>query len=92
MHDKAASADSSSRTQQITAPRERAEHPGEAETATFAQTDSVATPARLEVRCPSCHAPVQLAVKTPLASVTCASCGSQFSLINENDACGGRAH
>jgi tetratricopeptide (TPR) repeat protein len=55
------------------------------DTATFAQDDSVAEQARLEVRCPSCHAPVGVAVDTALTSLTCRACGSQFSLVNEND-------
>jgi hypothetical protein len=59
---------------------------GGIETATFARDDSVATPAQLQVRCPSCHASVELAVDTSLTDVTCSTCGSQFSLINQNDA------
>jgi tetratricopeptide (TPR) repeat protein len=56
------------------------------DTATFARDHSVRGRAQLEVRCPSCHSPVELAVDTPLTDVTCSSCGSQFSLINQNDA------
>ena len=37
----------------------------------------------LQVRCPSCHVPVELAVDTPLTDVKCSSCGSNFSLIDQ---------
>src|SRR5262249_29877754 len=56
------------------------------ETITFAAEDSVSQEARLEIRCPSCHAPIQMAVDTALTDLTCGSCGSHFSLIDENAA------
>ena len=37
---------------------------------------------RLEVRCPNCHAPLEVAVDTLLTDLTCLACGSQFSLVN----------
>ena len=41
---------------------------------------------QLEVRCPNCHAPTEVAVDTSLTDLTCASCGSQFSLVDQNQA------
>src|SRR5205823_5514703 len=41
---------------------------------------------RLEVRCPSCHAPMEVAVDTPLTDLTCPVCGSHFSLVDQNQA------
>ena len=41
---------------------------------------------RLEVRCPNCHLPTDVAVDTALTDLTCDSCGSQFSLVNEHEA------
>src|SRR3954465_4261006 len=38
----------------------------------------------LEVRCPSCHTPTDVAVDTPLTDLTCSSCGSHFSLIDKS--------
>jgi WD40 repeat protein len=61
------------------------EHRGVAETVTFAAQDSVADRARLDVRCPSCHAQVDVAVDTAFTSITCSACGSQFSIISDND-------
>ena len=37
---------------------------------------------RLEVRCPHCHTPLELAADTPLTDLTCESCGSHFSLVD----------
>ena len=41
---------------------------------------------RLEVRCPSCHAPMEVAVDTSLTDLTCSSCGSHFSLVDQSKA------
>src|SRR4029078_3114565 len=41
---------------------------------------------QLEVRCPNCHAPTAVAVDTSLTDLTCASCGSQFSLVDQSQA------
>lgn len=38
---------------------------------------------RLEVRCPSCHSPTEVAVDTSLTDLTCGSCGSHFSLVDQ---------
>jgi WD40 repeat protein len=40
----------------------------------------------LEVRCPSCHVPMNVAIDTHLTSLTCKSCGSEFSLVDTADA------
>jgi WD40 repeat protein len=46
-----------------------------------------ATPRRaLEVRCPNCHAPMEVAVDTALTDLTCPSCGSHFSLVDQSKA------
>lgn len=39
--------------------------------------------AYLEVRCPSCHAPMEVAVDTALTDLTCDNCGSHFSLVDQ---------
>jgi tetratricopeptide (TPR) repeat protein len=41
---------------------------------------------RLRVRCPSCHAPMEVAVDTALTDLTCSSCGSHFSLVDQSQA------
>ena len=41
---------------------------------------------QLEVRCPSCHVPMEVAVDTALTDLTCSSCGSQFSLVDQRNA------
>jgi tetratricopeptide (TPR) repeat protein len=41
---------------------------------------------RLEVRCPMCHAPMEVAVDTQLTDLTCSSCGSHFSLVDQSQA------
>jgi hypothetical protein len=39
---------------------------------------------RLAVRCPSCHAPMEVGVDTVLTDLTCSSCGSHFSLVDQS--------
>jgi serine/threonine protein kinase len=41
---------------------------------------------RLEVRCPNCHARTEVAVDTLLTDLTCESCGSSFSLVDQSQA------
>src|SRR5438105_1712176 len=41
---------------------------------------------RLEVRCPNCHAPTEVAVDTTLTDLTCSACGSHFSLVDQSKA------
>jgi tRNA A-37 threonylcarbamoyl transferase component Bud32 len=40
----------------------------------------------LEIRCPSCHTPMEVAVDTALTDLTCSSCGSHFSLVDQTTA------
>ncbi len=40
----------------------------------------------LEVRCPSCHAPMEVAADTALTDLTCSACGSHFSLVDQSKA------
>lgn len=40
----------------------------------------------LRIRCPNCHVPAELAVDTPLTDLTCATCGSHYSLVDQNKA------
>ena len=50
-------------------------------------TENVSSPAvsgGLHIRCPHCFQPVEVVVDTPFAEITCSECGSQFSLIGEN--------
>ena len=37
----------------------------------------------LEIRCPSCQTPMQVDVDTSLTELTCKSCGSHFSLVDQ---------
>ena len=39
----------------------------------------------LEVRCPTCHAPTEVAVDTKLTDIKCDSCGDHFSLVNRSE-------
>jgi tetratricopeptide (TPR) repeat protein len=41
---------------------------------------------RLEVRCPNCHTPMEVAVDTLLTDLTCSVCGSHFSLVDQSQA------
>src|SRR4051812_22392745 len=48
--------------------------------------DNASGSGRLEVRCPNCHAPTEVAVDTSLTDLTCGSCGSHFSLVDQDKA------
>jgi WD40 repeat protein len=37
----------------------------------------------LEVRCPSCHSPMEVPADTEFTDLTCPSCGSHFSIVNQ---------
>ena len=37
----------------------------------------------MEVRCPQCHSPIDLADDTPLSHIACPSCGGSFSLLGD---------
>ncbi len=39
----------------------------------------------LHIRCPHCSNPVELLSDTPFESITCRSCGSAFSLVDQED-------
>ena len=39
----------------------------------------------MEVRCPHCHAPIDLPSDTSLSDITCPSCGSSFGLLGEDE-------
>ena len=39
----------------------------------------------LHIRCPHCSNPVELLTDTPLDSITCRTCGSAFSLVDQGD-------
>jgi tetratricopeptide (TPR) repeat protein/tRNA A-37 threonylcarbamoyl transferase component Bud32/ribosomal protein S27E len=40
----------------------------------------------LEVRCPGCHSPLEVAVDSALTDLKCKSCGSNFSLVDQSKA------
>jgi serine/threonine protein kinase len=50
------------------------------------QHDSRPDSGRLEVRCPTCHSPMEVASDTHLTDLTCSSCGSHFSLVDQSQA------
>ena len=39
----------------------------------------------MQVRCPQCHTPVEMASDSPLSDINCPSCGSSFSLVGEDE-------
>jgi hypothetical protein len=41
----------------------------------------------MEVRCPHCHSPIDLADDTPLSDIARPSCGGSFSLLGEETVC-----
>jgi tetratricopeptide (TPR) repeat protein len=43
-------------------------------------------PGHLEIRCPNCHTSMDVAVDTLLTDLTCPSCGSHFSLVDQSQA------
>jgi WD40 repeat protein/serine/threonine protein kinase len=48
-------------------------------------TDNRASPdSGLPIRCPHCHKKTEIVVNTPLAEITCSSCGCPFSLVHES--------
>ncbi len=47
---------------------------------------SSSSSSQLEVRCPNCHSPTEVAVDTSLTDLTCGSCGSHFSLVDQTQA------
>jgi tetratricopeptide (TPR) repeat protein len=47
---------------------------------------SDSTSGRLEVRCPNCHQPTEVAADTTLTDLICSACGSHFSLVDQSQA------
>ena len=43
-------------------------------------------PGYLDVRCPCCHVHIVVPVDASLSDLTCSSCGSHFSLVDQRDA------
>ena len=70
----------------IAAAREQAAQSIGPEVATRSHHNSDTGSGRLEVRCPSCRAPMEVAVDTALTDLTCDSCGSHFSLVDQSKA------
>jgi serine/threonine-protein kinase len=61
--------------------------PNQFATATTAETKvGHSGSGRLEVRCPTCHVATEVAVDTELTDLTCSSCGSHFSLVDQGQA------
>src|SRR5689334_16712507 len=56
---------------------------GETETRTH---HSASASSSLEVRCPSCRLPIDVAVDTVLTDITCSVCGCHFSLVDQSKA------
>jgi regulator of protease activity HflC (stomatin/prohibitin superfamily) len=61
---------------------------GNNETATLpdSRTATGSGSGRLEVRCPNCHAPTEVATDSALTELVCSCCGSNFSLVDNNAA------
>src|SRR3954465_6772233 len=54
------------------------------ETQVYGDSDTGQGSGRLEVRCPNCHVPMEVAVDTTLTDLTCSACGSHFSLVDDS--------
>jgi WD40 repeat protein/ribosomal protein S27E len=59
---------------------------GRTKTLSTANRSTTGGSGSLEVRCPNCHSPMDVAVDTALTDLTCASCGSHFSLVDQSEA------
>ncbi len=72
----------------IATARERVAKATDTEVATRSRhkSDTGSGSGHLEVRCPNCHAPMEVAVDTQLTDLTCSSCGSHFSLVDQSKA------
>src|SRR5262245_61730612 len=70
----------------VRAAREQAERPSRADTDTHRGREFDTDSGHLEVRCPSCHVPMEVAVDTTLTDLTCTACGSHFSLVDQSKA------
>jgi tetratricopeptide (TPR) repeat protein len=47
---------------------------------------STQTPGTIQIRCPSCHTPMDVAADTRFTDLTCTACGSDFSLVDRSQA------
>src|SRR5436190_2043224 len=65
------------------APRVNGEH-ASPETRVHGDSDTGHKSGGLEVRCPNCHVPMEVAVDTALTDLTCSACGSHFSLVDQS--------
>lgn len=81
-----ASSDVSRKRRFIEAARRRAEEGTHANSDTFDGMQAETGSGRLEVRCPGCREPMQVAVDTTLTDIVCPVCGSHFSLIDQGQA------
>jgi tetratricopeptide (TPR) repeat protein len=72
----------------IAAAHEREAEPtsGDIETRSHHDSDTGSRSGHLEIRCPNCHAPTEVAVDTALTDLTCGVCGSHFSLVDQSKA------
>jgi WD40 repeat protein len=50
------------------------------------QSNTAPGSSRLEVRCPGCHMPINVPADTSFTDITCALCGSHFSLVDQSKA------
>ncbi len=56
------------------------------------RSDGADASSGLQIRCPHCHAPVQITGDTAFCDITCSACGSHFSVTGEkNDPAVGRS-
>jgi WD40 repeat protein/tetratricopeptide (TPR) repeat protein len=50
---------------------------------TIKEGHPAASPRELQIRCPHCHHPIEIAPDTPFSDIICSSCGSHFSLVDD---------
>lgn len=62
---------------------QKSETSGKPEPETVPHGGSDTGSGRLEVRCPNCHSPMDVAADTQFTDLTCPSCGSHFSIIRQ---------
>ena len=56
------------------------------ETTPPSETDTGRRSGSVELRCPSCHTPMDIAADTSLTDLVCSVCGSHFSLVDNSTA------
>jgi serine/threonine protein kinase len=69
-----------------TVSRDALQHPINPDGHTRSHRHSDTGSGRLEVRCPNCHEPTEVAADTTLTDLTCSACGSHFSLVDQSKA------